>query len=148
MKLHLFSSLVTFNFEIFKTCHRILRYMYESNILSTLTLFPDFVKFFILGIMVNGQFKCLGSIQHLKNRFGSGYSLTVRCQENNSDKVQKTLEDLLPHAQLQEEHYTQMKYQLPVQSTKLPLVFRLARDSLSQFSRITLNSKKKTLSLH
>ena len=118
-------------------------YMYESNILSTLTLFPDFVKFFILGIMVNGQFKCLGSIQHLKNRFGSGYSLTVRCQENNSDKVQKTLEDLLPHAQLQEEHYTQMKYQLPVQSTKLPLVFRLARDSLSQFSRITLNSKKK-----
>ena len=31
-----------------------------------------------LGIMVNGQFKCLGSIQHLKNRFGSGYSLTIR----------------------------------------------------------------------
>ena len=30
--------------------------------------------------MVNGQFQCLGSIQHLKNRFGSGYSLTVRCQ--------------------------------------------------------------------
>merc|ERR1711878_97154 len=34
-----------------------------------------------LGIMVNGQFKCLGSIQHLKNRFGSGYSLKIRCQE-------------------------------------------------------------------
>ena len=81
--------------------------------------------YFISGIMVNGQFKCLGSIQHLKNRFGSGYSLTVRCLENNSENVQKTLEEWLPHAQLQEEHYTQMKYQLPVQFTKLPLVFRL-----------------------
>ena len=25
-----------------------------------------------LGIMVNGRFQCLGSAQHLKNRFGSG----------------------------------------------------------------------------
>ena len=31
-----------------------------------------------LGIMVNGQFQCLGSPQHLKNRFGSGYTLTLR----------------------------------------------------------------------
>ena len=65
-------------------------------------------------------------------------TLRYEFQEDNSDKVQKTLEDLLPHAQLQEEHYTQMKYQLPVQSTKLPLVFRLARDSLSQFFRIRI----------
>merc|ERR1711953_700769 len=31
-----------------------------------------------LAIMVNGTFKCHGSIQHLKNRFGSGYTLTLR----------------------------------------------------------------------
>ncbi|CAB1320125.1 unnamed protein product [Coregonus sp. 'balchen'] len=31
-----------------------------------------------LGIMVNGRFKCLGSIQHLKNRFGDGYMITER----------------------------------------------------------------------
>ncbi|WAR24354.1 LOW QUALITY PROTEIN: ABCA2-like protein, partial [Mya arenaria] len=31
-----------------------------------------------LAIMVNGQFKCLGRIQHLKNKFGDGYTLSLR----------------------------------------------------------------------
>ena len=31
-----------------------------------------------LAIMVNGQFKCLGSPQHLKNKFGEGYTLIAR----------------------------------------------------------------------
>ena len=31
-----------------------------------------------LVIMVNGKFKCLGSLQHLKHKFGRGYSLTVK----------------------------------------------------------------------
>ena len=39
--------------------------------------------------MVNGQFKCIGSIQHLKNRFGSGYTLTIRCDEGKTIEVNK-----------------------------------------------------------
>ena len=31
-----------------------------------------------LAIMVNGQFKCLGSPQHLKSKFGEGYTLLAR----------------------------------------------------------------------
>lgn len=31
-----------------------------------------------VGIMVGGQFKCLGSIQHLKGRFGDGFTVEVR----------------------------------------------------------------------
>jgi len=31
-----------------------------------------------LAIMVNGQFKCLGSTQHLKSRFGTGYTLMIK----------------------------------------------------------------------
>ncbi|CAI8011243.1 Phospholipid-transporting ATPase ABCA1 [Geodia barretti] len=31
-----------------------------------------------LTIMVNGEFKCLGSIQHLKSKFGSGYTLQAK----------------------------------------------------------------------
>lgn len=33
-----------------------------------------------LGIMVNGQFQCLGSVQHLKNKFGKGYTLILKCR--------------------------------------------------------------------
>ena len=31
-----------------------------------------------LAVMVNGQFKCLGSPQHLKSKFGEGYTLLAR----------------------------------------------------------------------
>ena len=31
-----------------------------------------------LAIMVNGQFKCLGSPQHLKNKFGEGFTLIAK----------------------------------------------------------------------
>ena len=31
-----------------------------------------------IAIMVNGEFKCLGSIQHIKNKFGKGYEIEVK----------------------------------------------------------------------
>ena len=31
-----------------------------------------------MAIMVNGQFKCLGSTQHLKTKFGEGYTLMAK----------------------------------------------------------------------
>ena len=31
-----------------------------------------------LGIMVNGQFQCLGGVQHLKNKFAQGFSLLIK----------------------------------------------------------------------
>lgn len=35
-----------------------------------------------LAIMVNGEFKCLGSAQHLKNKFSKGFLLTIKIQKN------------------------------------------------------------------
>lgn len=43
-----------------------------------------------LAIMVQGQFKCLGSPQHLKSKFGSGYSLRAKVR---SDGQQEALEE-------------------------------------------------------
>ena len=38
-----------------------------------------------LGIMVDGQFRCLGSVQHVKAKFGRhGYSLILKCS-NSAD---------------------------------------------------------------
>ena len=41
-----------------------------------------------LGIMVNGQFKCLGSVQHLKTKYGKGYSLIIKCK-NQSESMRE-----------------------------------------------------------
>ncbi|XP_030619412.1 ATP-binding cassette sub-family A member 3-like [Delphinapterus leucas] len=43
-----------------------------------------------LAIMVQHQFKCLGSPQHLKSKFGSGYSLRAKIW---SDRQQEALEE-------------------------------------------------------
>lgn len=34
-----------------------------------------------IGIMVDGQFQCLGSLQRLKDRFGKGYALSIKLLE-------------------------------------------------------------------
>jgi ATP-binding cassette, subfamily A (ABC1), member 3 len=31
-----------------------------------------------IAIMVNGEFKCLGTVQHIKNKFGKGYEIELK----------------------------------------------------------------------
>ena len=52
-----------------------------------------------LAIMVNGQFKCLGSFQHLKSKFGSGYSLALKgSSEKNMAKLTEFMNYHYPEA--------------------------------------------------
>uniref|UniRef100_A0A3B4BC57 ATP-binding cassette sub-family A member 2 n=1 Tax=Periophthalmus magnuspinnatus TaxID=409849 RepID=A0A3B4BC57_9GOBI len=63
-----------------------------------------------LGIMVNGRLKCLGSIQHLKNRFGDGYMITVRTKSSSNVKEV-------------EQHHTKVQFQLKSERLSLAQVF-------------------------
>ena len=38
-----------------------------------------------LAIMVNGEFKCLGSTQHLKNKFSRGFVLTIKIGKEETE---------------------------------------------------------------
>ena len=57
-----------------------------------------------LAIMVNGHFKCLGGAQHLKDRFGDGYTMSIRVRGPNSDRevdvVNRFIERHFPLAKL------------------------------------------------
>ncbi|XP_059141165.1 cholesterol transporter ABCA5-like [Physella acuta] len=50
-----------------------------------------------VGIMVNGQLECLGSTQHLKNKYGSGYYLDVKLAGNVSSEMEVRMDDLENH---------------------------------------------------
>ena len=78
-----------------------------------------------LAIMVNGSFKCHGSIQHLKNRFGSGYTLTLRCSGDNSEPLTKFVLEQISEAVLKDTQLNQLQFHLPLQTTKLPSIFNL-----------------------
>uniref|UniRef100_A0AAQ5XM51 ABC transporter domain-containing protein n=1 Tax=Amphiprion ocellaris TaxID=80972 RepID=A0AAQ5XM51_AMPOC len=80
-----------------------------------------------MAIMVNGRFKCLGSIQHLKNRFGDGYTVIVRV--GGSRPALKPVEDFLqvnfPGSVLKEKHHNTLQYQLPYTQGALTSIFNL-----------------------
>lgn len=77
-----------------------------------------------LAIMVNGRLRCLGSIQHLKNRFGDGYMITVRTKSSQNVKdVVRFFNRNFPEAMLKERHHTKVQYQLKSEHISLAQVF-------------------------
>uniref|UniRef100_A0A3Q1GH78 P-type phospholipid transporter n=1 Tax=Acanthochromis polyacanthus TaxID=80966 RepID=A0A3Q1GH78_9TELE len=80
-----------------------------------------------MAIMVNGRFKCLGSIQHLKSRFGDGYTVIVRV--GGSRPALKPVEEFLrvnfPGSVLKEKHHNTLQYQLPYAPGALTSIFNL-----------------------
>ncbi|XP_029692140.1 ATP-binding cassette sub-family A member 3 [Takifugu rubripes] len=71
-----------------------------------------------LAVMVNGQFKCLGSPQHLKSKFGSGYTLLAKIHiqpEVNDGDLQQFkdfIEHTFPGSQLKDSHQGMVHYHL------------------------------------
>ena len=67
-----------------------------------------------LAIMVNGQFQCFGSIQHLRDRFSNGYSILLVLKEKNrvaKMKLAAYVKEHLPLMELQEQHDDMLIYQ-------------------------------------
>uniref|UniRef100_A0A3P9MSZ7 ATP-binding cassette, sub-family A (ABC1), member 1A n=1 Tax=Poecilia reticulata TaxID=8081 RepID=A0A3P9MSZ7_POERE len=80
-----------------------------------------------MAIMVNGRFRCLGSVQHLKNRFGDGYTIILRVAGPDPDLrlVMEFIERELPGSTLKEKHRNMLQYQLPSSLTSLARIFSL-----------------------
>ncbi len=55
-----------------------------------------------IGIMVNGQLKCIGSKQHLKDRYGSRYFVFINCEETAISRVDQFMQQFFPGSTLQE----------------------------------------------
>ncbi|KAM4888021.1 phospholipid-transporting ATPase ABCA7 [Thomomys bottae] len=66
-----------------------------------------------LAIMVNGRFRCLGSGQHLKSRFGSGHTLTLSVPADQTERAAAFVAATFPGAELREAHGSRLRFQLP-----------------------------------
>ncbi|XP_069055940.1 cholesterol transporter ABCA5 isoform X1 [Pleurodeles waltl] len=79
-----------------------------------------------VAIMVSGQLRCIGSVQHLKSKFGRKYFLDMKLREvSESQKVEllhREIEHIFPHASRQESFASILSYKIPredVQSLSL-----------------------------
>jgi len=85
-----------------------------------------------LVIMVNGKFKCLGSPQHLKSKFGSGYKISLRLMNENR---QQNLLNFIK-TQFSIDHITSTvnnkrlyEFTVPFKQTKLSILFELMEEN-------------------
>lgn len=83
-----------------------------------------------LAIMVNARFKCMGSTQHLKNKFGDGYTITLRVKGDkpNLPRVSQWFSHTFPKAELKEEHYNVVQYSMKLVHVNLVELFTKLED--------------------
>jgi ATP-binding cassette subfamily A (ABC1) protein 3 len=79
-----------------------------------------------IGIMVNGQFKCLGSQQHLKNKYSKGFVLSVKMQRDDPDlkiQVENRVITAFPSAQLKEKFLDVLTFHITNTNLKWSEIF-------------------------
>ena len=76
-----------------------------------------------IGIMVSGKFSCLGSLQHLKNRFSEGYSIDLRFEPGRRDAVFDAIIARGIPAEIVEKHDTELKLRVQDPTVKLRDIF-------------------------
>eukprot|EP00551_Chaetoceros_affinis_P007272 CAMPEP_0203672206 /NCGR_PEP_ID=MMETSP0090-20130426/7774_1 /ASSEMBLY_ACC=CAM_ASM_001088 /TAXON_ID=426623 /ORGANISM="Chaetoceros affinis, Strain CCMP159" /LENGTH=2044 /DNA_ID=CAMNT_0050537473 /DNA_START=44 /DNA_END=6178 /DNA_ORIENTATION=- len=71
-----------------------------------------------VAIMINGKIRCLGGVQHLKQKFLGGYTLSMSCKTQSSegeidDAQSYVLRNIAPGATLSERHGAYLKFEVP-----------------------------------
>uniref|UniRef100_A0A8D2JSN9 ABC transporter domain-containing protein n=1 Tax=Sciurus vulgaris TaxID=55149 RepID=A0A8D2JSN9_SCIVU len=91
-----------------------------------------------LAIMVQGQFKCLGSPQHLKSKFGSGYSLRAKVRSEGQQEALKEFKAFVdltfPGSVLEDEHQGMVHYHLPGGDLSWGKVFGILEQAKKKYS--------------
>ncbi|XP_076855746.1 cholesterol transporter ABCA5 [Brachyhypopomus gauderio] len=104
-----------------------------------------------VAIMVAGQLRCIGSIQHLKGKYGRGYSLEIKLREELTGLQQvallhKEILKIFPHASRQESFATLMVYKIPMEDVKsLAKAFSQLESAKQNFNFEEYNFSQSTL---
>ena len=86
-----------------------------------------------VGIMINGKFACIGSLQHLISRFGNYHVMKIKCSERSWGNVKKFLESEMPSAKMMEMHFGQSTCHLPKNPDfLLSRVFRVIEEKIDK----------------
>ncbi|KAH9415252.1 hypothetical protein DERP_006346 [Dermatophagoides pteronyssinus] len=89
-----------------------------------------------LAIMVNGRFKCIGSPQYLKHKFGTGYIITLRLSEikGNFNEAIEFIRENFPQSVLRAHHHTMLEFNLPTNEILLSNIFQVLQNAQTLLS--------------
>ncbi|KAL5247524.1 hypothetical protein ACHWQZ_G019415 [Mnemiopsis leidyi] len=84
-----------------------------------------------IGIMVGGRLRCLGSAQHLRDKYGNGYVIQLKLnpQGYNLHKVKSHIELQLPGAVLTQENYCNLQYEVKQSKCQVADIFNVLQQA-------------------
>ncbi|PIO12384.1 hypothetical protein AB205_0039100, partial [Aquarana catesbeiana] len=72
-----------------------------------------------VAIMVSGKLRCIGSIQHLKSKFGKGYLLEIKLKDTQQvDVIDQEVLRLFPQAAKQDRFSSLLVYKIPMDNVQ------------------------------
>ncbi|GFS56049.1 ATP-binding cassette sub-family A member 3 [Nephila pilipes] len=92
-----------------------------------------------LAIMVNGRFRCLGSIQQLKTKYGKGYTVIIKMKRKHQynqkavNMVKTYVQSNLAGANLKDDHQDMLQYHVDDPSITLSHLFKFMTNMKNQF---------------
>lgn len=79
-----------------------------------------------IAIMSAGELKCIGSAQHLKNKFSKGYILTIKMDQDDDTHlhgIQNRVQQMFPEAHLKEKYMDLLTFHIASATLKWSEVF-------------------------
>ncbi|KAI6065336.1 ATP-binding cassette sub-family A member 12 [Aix galericulata] len=88
-----------------------------------------------LAIMVNGSFQCIGSLQHIKSRFGRGFTVKMHLNSNtvSTETLTQFMKSHFPNTCLKDRHFNMVEYHVPVSAGGVANIFDLLEASKEAF---------------
>uniref|UniRef100_A0A8C2MJ39 ATP-binding cassette, sub-family A member 14 n=2 Tax=Cricetulus griseus TaxID=10029 RepID=A0A8C2MJ39_CRIGR len=91
-----------------------------------------------LAIMVQGKFVCLGSPQHLKNKFGNVYTMNIKFKTGTDGDVimdfKNFITKVFPGSKLKQENQETLNYHIPSKDNSWGKVFGILEEAKEQYN--------------
>ncbi|KAG8559120.1 hypothetical protein GDO81_017250 [Engystomops pustulosus] len=100
-----------------------------------------------LAIMVRGKFQCIGSLQHIKNRFGSGFTVKMHLKDStvNIETITSFMHLHFPNTYLKDQHFSMAEYHVPVSAGGVASIFDLLESNKRHLNIIHFSVSQTTL---
>ena len=92
-----------------------------------------------IAIMVNGQLQCLGSVQHLRNKFGQGFTILIKIKPDLAQQsaylsdLQNHFKRVIPSAVLKDVHQGLIHYHVTDTRTLWSHMFSVMEDMKAKY---------------
>ena len=91
-----------------------------------------------LGIMVQGQLACLGTIQHLKSKFGQGYTIEIKVRSISDDPNIASILNVQSFLLSQEQYHVEIK-----ETTNSTGLFQISQTTPAELFQLIEENKQR-----